>query len=84
MYALLIVEITSAEVFAAASREWLASTVTEVFPALWEGPRTRPVSKVPIHPARGPWGQPGHVRGVLTISVNTPVDWRDALYSDRS
>jgi hypothetical protein len=84
MYARLIAEITSEEMFADVSREWLTSTMTEVFPALWEGLRTRPVSRVPIHPARGPWGQPGHVRGVLTISRNTPVDWRDSLYSERS
>lgn len=84
MHALLIAEIRSEEVFAEVSREWLSSTMTEVFPGLYEGLRARPVSGWPIHPARGPWGQPGHVRGVLTISRNTPVDWRDSLYSERS
>jgi hypothetical protein len=84
MYALLIAEIPSAEEFATISREWLTGTMVEVFPALWEGLRTRPVSKWPVQPARGPWGQPGHVRGVLTISRNTPVDWRNSLYSERS
>jgi hypothetical protein len=84
MYAQLIVEIPSTEEFAAASREWLTATMSEVFPALYEGLQARPVSKWPVHPARGPWGQPGHVRGVLTIARNTPVDWRDSLYSQRS
>lgn len=84
MYALLIAEIRSEDEFAAVSRDWLTSTVAEVFPALWDGLRTRPVSGWPIHPARGPWGQPGHVRGVLTISRNTRIDWRDSLYSERS
>ncbi len=84
MYAELIAEIRSAEEFAVVSREWLTATMSEVFPALYEGLQARPVSKWPIHPARGPWGQPGHVRGMLTIARNTPVDWRDSLYSQRS
>jgi hypothetical protein len=84
MHAVLSAEITSEEVFAALSRDWLAETMAEVFPELREGLRTRPVMTVPVHPARGPWGQPGHVRGVLTIARNTPADWRDSHYSERS
>jgi len=84
MYADLIAEIPSQEAFAAASRDWLTSALAEVFPALYERLRERPVSKWPVHPARGPWGQAGHVRGVLTIARNTPVDWRNSLYSEHS
>jgi len=84
MEAQLIAEIAAPAVFAAASRGWLTTMMTEVFPVLHQGMLTRPVSKVPVHAARGPWGQPDHVRGVLTIAGETPIDWRHVLYNERS
>jgi hypothetical protein len=84
MYAHLIAEIPSEEEFALRAREWLAATLAEVFPELYEGLRERPVSKWPIHPARGPWGQPGHVRGVRSVDRNPPGSSRSSLYSERS
>lgn len=89
MHATLIAEIPSAEAFAAASRDWLAGAVEEVFPALWEGLRTRPVVKLSLPVVRdtfgAPWGEPGHVLGKLGTYREHPVSrGREVPYSERA
>ncbi len=83
MNATLIAEIGSAEEFAALSREWLAGTLAEVFPGLYEGLRTRPSATLPSDVEGRPWGEPGQVLGILEIGREDPVfRQRMTLYSE--
>jgi hypothetical protein len=89
MYATLIAETPSAEVFAAVSREWLAGALDEVFPALREGLRTRPVVTLRPRSARdtlgAAWGEPGHILGELGIYQKRPgYGGREVVYSEQA
>ncbi|MGH3189092.1 MAG: hypothetical protein ACRDOL_17845 [Streptosporangiaceae bacterium] len=85
MNATLVAEIGSAEEFAVVSREWLAGTLAEVFPSLYEGLRTRPSDMLPTAGQGGPWGEPGHVVGMLDIGRDDPVvGKRRTFYSEKA
>ncbi len=86
MHVELVAEITSREDFAKASHGWLNSILKEVFPGLYEGLLTRPVTRQKARAKSdldAPWGQPHHVLGTLTTYLKHPVlNGREALYSD--
>ncbi len=87
MHATLVAEVPSAEAFAAASRNWLAGALEEVFPALGEGLRTRPVIKLRPPAVRdtsgAPWGEPDQVLGKLGTCWEPSVSReREVLYSE--
>jgi hypothetical protein len=85
MNAMLIAEISSAEEFAVLSRDWLTGALSEVFPELWEGLRTRPSATLPSAVAGEPWGEPGQVLGMLGVGRDDPVvGQRRTLFSGRS
>jgi hypothetical protein len=84
----LIAEISSPEEYADVSERWLADTLTEIFPALYEGLRKHPVVRDKPRPKQDidlPWGPPGHVLGTLTKSQKHPAfRGRETLYSEQS
>jgi hypothetical protein len=88
MHGGLIARITSGEDLARAGGLWLGDVLTEVFPELYDGLRTRAVVRDEPR-ARSdidtPWGQPGHVLGVLRTYQSRPlVPGRDVLFSEKS
>lgn len=86
MHATLIAEISSAEEFAAASQGWLTGAVAEVFPALQERLRTRPLVRVIPRSERDmhvPLGQSGQVLAELTTYRKHPAfNGREVQYSE--
>ena len=76
----LIAEIPPGERYAATAREWLDSTLREVFPDLLEGLRDRPALRKD-EPGR-PVGEPGELRGELWLGVTSPVPRRGVLFSN--
>jgi len=84
----LIARVISGEELAAVGGPWLQDVLTEVFPGLYDGLRTRPVVRDKPR-ARSdidtPWGQPGHVLGVLRTYQSRPlVSGRDVVFSEKS
>jgi hypothetical protein len=88
MHAGLIAQVTSGDELAAAGAPWLQDVLTEVFPDLYDGLRTRPVVRDRERPRSDidlPWGQPGHVLGVLRTYQSRPlIPGRDVMFSDKS
>jgi hypothetical protein len=77
MSADLIAQIPPGERYARAARGWLDGVLTEVFPELLEGLRTRP--------AKGRWGdpsEPGDIRGEITLGIDDPRPRRSQKFSD--
>lgn len=84
----LIARITSGDALAAAAVPWLQDVLTEVFTELYDGLRVRPVVRDKPR-ARSdtdtPWGQPGHVLGVLRTYQSRPmISGRDVVFSEKS
>lgn len=70
MFGDLMAEIPPGERYAEAARGWLDGVLTELFPDLREGLRTRPSTKViSKHWDDGPEGEPGQVRGELELGM---------------
>jgi hypothetical protein len=84
----LIAEIADGEALAVAGGPWLDGVLSTVFPDLAEGLRTRPVARDKPRPRSdidSPWGQPGHVLGVLRTFQSAPVKLgRDVMFSKTS
>ncbi len=84
----LIARITSGDALAAAAVPWLQDVLTEVFTELYDGLRARPVVRDKPR-ARSdidtPWGQAGHVLGVLRTYQSRPlISGRDVVFSEKS
>jgi hypothetical protein len=81
----LIAEISSAEEFAARSREWFTGTLIEVLPGLYEGLQTRPAARLPTDVPGRSWGEPGQVLGILRMGLEGQVSGqRRTAYSDKA
>jgi hypothetical protein len=67
---------------------WLQDVLTEVFADLYDGLRVRPVVRDKPRPRSDidmPWGQPGHVLGVLRTYQSRPmISGRDIIFSEKS
>jgi len=88
MQAGLVARITSGDALAAAGVPWLQDVLTEVFADLYDGLRVRPVVRDKSRPRSDidmPWGQPGHVLGVLRTYQSRPmICGRDIIFSEKS
>ncbi len=62
-------EMPAGERYAGAARGWIAGVLAEVFPDLLEGLRTRPSTRRVRLWDDGPDGDPGQVRGELTLAA---------------
>jgi hypothetical protein len=84
----LIARVASGDDLAAIGAPWLQDVLTEVFPDLYDGLRTRPVTRDRERPRSDidlPWGQPRHVLGVLRTYQSRPlIPGRDVMFSEKS
>src|ERR1700722_17750291 len=81
----LMAEVPPGTQYAEAARGWLNGVLSEVFPDLLEGLRTRPSTRpVSRNVDDAPYGAPGDVRGEILVGAHDSARRRSVLYSEKS